>query len=560
MLKTIRQSLRSDGALTLLSGILLGCSYPPFQFGYLATIALVPWLSTAERDGLRYRRWLKLTFLMFVVASAIELYWAGGAFGSPMRHRREFYFLILGGMCIVFNFFAVLVCLSIWFFIRIRVSRPAGFLLMPVFWVAGEYIQTHVDVLIPWSALGNAFTYTPVPAQIAAFGGVALLSFWALLLNVLVLALALTFRKEKTPVPASGRRIFLLILWLVVFATPHYFGWRELHHTDDGSTPLNDFVKMSVVQPNVNAYEKWHTPGAMEVGKLIGMTRTASSEHIPDCVIWPESAIPLFILDPENDSLLQALHRMVDSLGIICITGYDDKRFYGPGEALTMSRKLAQDGRAYRIYNGAMVLTPDEKDVMKYYKIILVPFTESIPYASSLPFVNLDFLRLNLGFDDCAPGTDTTVFPLRVRPGKTIRASALICYESAFPEFTSQFAKKGADIIIVITNDSWWGNTSGPYQHERFAVLRAIENRRWVVQCANGGISAFVDPYGRVAAETEMFREGILTWPVSIGQAEGNTFFTLHGDWLGRGCFVSGCVLAVVAVITGYTGRRKGTN
>jgi apolipoprotein N-acyltransferase len=551
----VREPVPLSRILALVSGILLGVSYPPFHFAYGSLFALVPWLIASERKELSFRKWFTLTFIMFLAAGAIELYWVGGAFGSPLRHRRDFYFLGLGLLSLVSNPIPMLAALAVWRKVGMFLRRGAGLFLLPLFWTAGEKLQTMIDLFIPWTPVGNSFSTTLLPAQIASVGGVTLLSFWAVFLNVLLFLIAASFIGVEHRSP-KRRRIILVITWLAFFIAPHLYGWKAYSTASTGGTT----VRIALIQPNVNAYEKWHGHGDEEVARLMAMSRQACMGDTPDCIIWPESAIPLFIFAPENDSLLRALHAMTDSLGCVIVTGYDDKEYFRPGEPLSISRKLDADGRAYQIHNGAMLLRPGTGKVDTYWKIVLVPFTESIPFSRYLPLINLDALRLNLGFDDCAAGSDTTVFTMQSRNGHRVRFSTLVCYESAFPEFTSRFVGNGAEFLCVVTNDSWWGNTSGPYQHEQFAAMRAIENRCWVVQCANGGISAFVDPMGNTVASTEMFTEGILKSTVTIDEDAEPAFFTSRGDWVGRGCLFGGIVLGVLAAVTVMTEkfRRKG--
>jgi apolipoprotein N-acyltransferase len=130
----------------------------------------------------------------------------------------------------------------------------------------------------------------------------------------------------------------------------------------------------------------------------------------------------------------------------------------------------------------------------------------------------------------------------------------MVCYESIFPEYVSSYVKRGAEFLIFITNDSWWGNTSGARQHNRYAVLRAVENRRWVVRCANGGISSFIDPRGTMYDATPMYTEASIHH--RIGRRTDLTFYAKHGDWLARCCAVVCVLLILTALFRSYTGRR----
>ena len=173
----------------------------------------------------------------------------------------------------------------------------------------------------------------------------------------------------------------------------------------------------------------------------------------------------------------------------------------------------------------------------------LVPFAERIPYAESIPFL-IEPLRWGVGISNWGIGKDSTVFEDTNHHAKFL---AMVCYESIFPEFVSSFVKRGAEFLVFITNDSWWGNTSGARQHCQYAVLRAVENRRWVVRCANGGISCFIDPLGKMYDKTQMYTEASIIR--SIEPRTEQTFYTKHGDWLPRiagmisGLFIAGSFL-----------------
>jgi apolipoprotein N-acyltransferase len=205
-----------------------------------------------------------------------------------------------------------------------------------------------------------------------------------------------------------------------------------------------------------------------------------------------------------------------------------------------------------------MLLLPHSAAVQKYAKHLLVPFAERVPYSEELSFLNA--IQWNFGLGGWAFGTDTTLFTFRPRGDRTHAPASfanLICYESAYPGYVASFVRKGAEFLTVMTNDSWWGNTSGAYQHRQFAVMRAVENRRWVVQCANGGISAVVDPYGRVTAERGMYAEA--SFQAAVTPLDGLTFYTEHGDWLAELCLMLSSFFLVAALgARFYAARRRG--
>jgi len=180
----------------------------------------------------------------------------------------------------------------------------------------------------------------------------------------------------------------------------------------------------------------------------------------------------------------------------------------------------------YDAYNGAALFLPDSESCQTYGKIILVPFGERIPYADHLPFL-IKPLQWGVGISNWARGKDTTVFNLDTRED----FSTVICYESVFPGFVREFARKGADFLVIITNDGWYGKSSGPYQHAAYATFRAVENRRSVVRSANTGISEFIDPYGRYIGQvTKLDQRTNLVATIPIDHQM--TFFTEHGNWI----------------------------
>ena len=160
----------------------------------------------------------------------------------------------------------------------------------------------------------------------------------------------------------------------------------------------------------------------------------------------------------------------------------------------------------------------------------LVPFGEKVPFSQQLPFL-AKFFSWGVGISGWNVGRDTTVFNLMInikRDSTTIeyplKINSLVCYESVYPYFVTNFVRKGADLITIVTNDSWYGKSSGPYQHKEIAVLRAVENRKSVIRCANGGISCIIDPLGRTLKQSKLFTKTVLVGDAPI--QEGQTFFT----------------------------------
>jgi apolipoprotein N-acyltransferase len=181
----------------------------------------------------------------------------------------------------------------------------------------------------------------------------------------------------------------------------------------------------------------------------------------------------------------------------------------------------------------------------------MVPFAERVPYADMFSWI--DFLRWGVGIGGWQIGPDTTVF----RDARTgARFSTVICYESVYPDFTASFVRRGAEFLSIITIDSWWGKMSGAYQHHRFAVFRAIETGRWIVRCALGGISCFIDPRGRVYDDTDLMTRAVLWRQIPLETSL--TTYVRAGDILGPVTLIGGVTTFLWSLLLPILRRWKG--
>jgi apolipoprotein N-acyltransferase len=234
---------------------------------------------------------------------------------------------------------------------------------------------------------------------------------------------------------------------------------------------------------------------------LLELTEKLASRNT-DLIIWPETAAPFHLrYEPDYMSLLT---RTVDRLGVPLLLGFPDA--------------IPEENGALAYYNSAGLMLPGLGIVKKYDKIHLVPFGERIPYDDVFRFLKkVDFGQANFGI-----GKDNTVFRLNDE-----KFSVLICFESIFPELVRSFKVEGANFLVNITNDEWFGRSAAPYQHAYMAVFRAVENRASVARCANTGISMLIDPWGRVTLRSGLFTREALAGKIKLVSAE--TFFTRHG-------------------------------
>ena len=511
---------RTNIALALSTGILFGCSFPPLPLGSLACISLVPLLLLIERLRSLRRQFL-YSYFTFFVASCIALYWVGG-----FTHAKDPFLMLAGGLVLVWEPFFFSVIVLSYLVVRKSFGLNAGLVALPFIWVTFEWLYALSEFAFPWLTLGNTQTYELGKIQFAEWSGVYGISLWLLIINVLFFILVMNVMREKK----MSMKVNLLTTAAiaVVYLLPNLYS-LTIDEKRFSSSEIPS-LKVGIVQPNIDPWEKWEgasTLGGREkqVQQFLEITGRQKESGV-QMSVWPETAI-LFDLPMMRDDR-RTVTRVLDSLGTSLVSGYIDYKYYEAGKAPVSSSVIRGTNVHYDSYNSILYLEPKREHVQSYAKMRLVPFAERIPYAESMPFL-IEPLRWGVGISNWGIGKDSTVFEDSSQHAKFL---AMVCYESIFPEFVSSFVKRGAEFMVFITNDSWWGNTSGARQHCQFAVLRAVENRRWVVRCANGGISCFIDPYGRMYDKTQMYTETSITRMIEPRTEQ--TFYTRHGDWLPR--------------------------
>jgi apolipoprotein N-acyltransferase len=528
--------------LALLSGVLLGISFPPFPTGACAAIAFAPFFILFE-DVVEYGKALRLSYLVFLVFNLIALYWTGG-----FTHAKDWYLMTAGLAVLAFHPMFFWATILPFIFIRKRLGFNAAVLAFPFIWVGYDYFRSLTEYSFPWLTLGNTQTYNLASIQIAEYTGVYGLSFWLLVLNVLLYFLATNVVRKKWGL-ISGKSISFALILVVVYALPHVIGNSILNRGQHAEPAEQKPLRVGIVQPNIDPFEKWTGDTEGEIALQDSMTVEAARKGAK-LVLWSETAVPEGILEPSHEDHLRMLRRLVDTLHIDLMTGMIDYLVYSTNGPYPKSSKTSVNGIRFDAFNSSLLLRWDTPQIQKYDKIHLVPYAERVPYSEFLSFLNA--MQWNFGIGGWGIGKDTAIFTIRDSTGISRSFANMICYESIYPDFVRQFVLRGAQFITVITNDSWWGNTSGAYQHKQYGILRAIENRRWVVQCANGGISCIIDPYGNIMRQTDMYSRTVMTG--DIYPRSDVTFYTKHGDMVPQFCLA---ITGVFLLGGMFTVKRK---
>ncbi|HEX2781838.1 MAG TPA: apolipoprotein N-acyltransferase, partial [Gemmatimonadaceae bacterium] len=403
-----------------------------------------------------------------------------------------------------------------------RATRWPIAILLPVTWVAWEKLtETLPQLGFPWLPLGLAVARAPLLAQSVDVSGVHGASLWIAAINGLLVDAIAARREGATRGRAWGARLGAIAA--ILLAVGGYGAWRE------SSVPLRALAPIAVVQPNVPQEEKWQAENRDRiVGILSSGTRQAIAGRQAKLVVWPEVALPGYLGEhPEWRDTLAALGtagRTPILFGVI------DVQWYPPRDA---------SGRPdYDYYNAALLTDSlgglgDYRPTRKQY---LVPVVERVLFLNPRWFGALKY------FGGYGRGSGATVY--REAWGGF---GVLICYESIFPSQARALRRNGADLLLNITNDAWFGRSTAPWQHEAHMRLRAIETRTAVVRSANTGISSYIDPLGREHGATGLFVPAVRIYRVWTSDAR--TPFIALGDWVGWGTVLASAALALLAAV-----------
>jgi len=391
---------------------------------------------------------------------------------------------------------------------RAGYSRRALFL-APFLWVAVELLRTYL-VGFPWDLLGTTQVANTALSRIATLTGVYGLSFEIALVNA-AFAAAFLVRPPR-------RRLMLA----ATLATAVFLQLTQYIELD--RLPVDSHALL--VQQNVPIRESWQSAeynGLLQSLDAISTIPPGSAKV--NLIVWPESPAPFFLNDDRFVSTISAIARRTNDfvvaggLGVRAVAGGENQ-----------------------VYNSAALVNPQGQIAARYDKVHLVPFGEYIPLQRLLSFAQ----SLTREVGTFARGSDR--WPLDAGAAKL---GVFICYESVFPGEVRQFADHGAQVFVNISNDGWFGNSGAPEQHLNVARMRAIENERWLLRATNTGITASIDPFGRVVAQAPTGTRTTLLAPYSL-RAE-TTFYTRYGDWFP-------CLCAIISLVGLLFRRRLGAH
>jgi apolipoprotein N-acyltransferase len=381
-------------------------------------------------------------------------------------------------------------------------------LLAPFFWVALELFRDRV-IGVPWEPLGNSQVDNIPFARMTTFTGVYGLSFAIMLVNCAFAGGLLLFgnRRKTLVLSAAGAAAALQV---GVFLVPS--AASADHHA----------VLVQANAPILNTAwpEQLYESTMSELAQVSTQIPAPNPPGEPGLIVFPESPAPFVVTEPRFLAWVGKIARETNSYVIIGSLGFSETR--------------DSQGRP-QLLNSALVVDPQGHAIGRYDKIHLVPFGEYVPFKSLLFFAD----KLTREVGDFARGKERKVFDL-----SGSRAGVVICYESIFPDEVREFAANGAQVLVNISDDGWYGETGAPFQHLQMARMRAIENQRWILVSTNNGVTASIDPYGRVIKRAERNVRTTLVAPYSL-QPE-TTFYSRYGDLFAWICVVISLIAVLV--------------
>jgi apolipoprotein N-acyltransferase len=506
--------------LALISGIMLTAAFPKTGCDYFAWFALVPLLLTINHT--------KSVFLTGCLTGFVHqmtlVYWlvtAMHVYGN-LPFFTSIPLLIL--LCMVLSIYTGIFCVLV----KRLCTKPWHLIWAPFFWVSLEYARSLTQFAFPWELIGYS-QYLKLPLiQIADITGVYGISWLIVLFNVAIACFMLyTTRQSWNQVMVSNRLVYVflgsVILFFVVFLS---YGLVKIYDMNQSIQTFQNQMKIAVIQGNINQSVKWDEKYRKQTIQKYIIASLSDDIRDADLIVWPETAVPIYI--QQTTALSQKLRSFIDNQTAAFLIG-----------GLRYDR--SEMGQ-WKFYNSAFLLEPKKENWQTYDKSHLVPYGEYIPFQTVFPFLK----RIVQGVGSFSEGT--AIEPLRWDQWSI---GPQICYEILFPTISRILVQRGADVLVNITNDAWYGHSSAPYQHYSMIVFRAIENKRSLARAANTGISGFVNPYGKIISASEIFTDDSVA--ASLPVLSSLTFYCQYGDIFAIFC----CLVLAISVILNFLNQKR---
>ena len=504
----------------MLSGLLLWLSWPVFNTTVMIFIAFVPLLYAAD--------FVKTKTYFFFLAFISTLIWNIGATWWVINSTE---FAVAAFVC---N--ALLMCIPLlgYFIFKRKYGLLSGSIALIVFWMSFEYLHLNWQLSWPWLTLGNVFAGQSDYILWYSYTGVAGGTLWVLITNLLIKYIFTECVEDRKENKWFSK---MLLIAIVIIVTPVVIS--NIIYSNSKEPETVNKKEVIIVQPNIDPYQKFD-PNAFnqQIDLLISLSENNTDSNTA-LILWPETALSQQIA--QNDLKNSLYYKKVfDFLNrhpkVTLQSGIDCYSIYNKAASPT-ARKIS-GGMYVDAFNSAVALKAGHP-IPFYNKSKLVPGVETLP--TYFKFLASAFEKFGGTSGGYGKDSASKVFTIDQTGFKT---APIICYESIYGEYVSSYAAKGANLLTIMTNDGWWGNTPGYKQHLEYARLRAIETNSYVIRSANTGISAVIDHNGKVLITQPWDKAAVIKTMIPV-RSFSNTFYTLHGDYM----FLCASILAAAFLL-----------
>lgn len=487
---------RTEIVAGVLGGLLLALSFPPFPTRVLSLVALVPLLGyfIAGRSGnnaVDIKRATITGFIFGLTFFLILLFWVANLIPESSARMPWLMVPALILLVLYLSCYTALFALVLSFLAK-RFGAVALFA-APGLWSLIELVRSRGELGFPWGVVSNSIAIYPVAIQGVSFYGPFGLSLMLVLVNVLITLAVFKKSLKWRGLSVAGAAVIIVVhvVW----------GGVAVNRLDDEMAAVEQRNDVAVVQPNLDLGIKWEPAYRDTIFRQIEEMTFEAAGHGARLVIFPETAAPISVSHAYE--YRQWLKSIAERAGVDLLTGYVDH---------------TREGNDWSAFNAAGLFDSQGRHIAQYKKVHLLPFGEKIPWSQYIPALS----KMNFGQANFKSGEFQTQFH-----SNKGTFGVLICFESIFSDFTRRYVHNGADFIVNITNDGWFGSRRGPMQHAELAIFRAVENRVTLLRAANTGISMLVDPAGRVHNRIDLDIEGMILG--SIYTTNHRTIFTEYG-------------------------------
>lgn len=531
----------------LCSGLLLGAAFPPLPTWFGAFIGFIPiLLAVLTPSNEKYHN--RLLYICFFVMHGVSNWWVS----SWQTESDPFLFVSGFALWLGHPFFFML---PFWGmrFLRRRFGDAVGMAALPLLWTAFEWLHSLGDLSYPWLSIGYTQAYNSVWVQMADIAGVWGVTFILLSINVVLTSLLKEIIEKRSihwRLLVSPRTI--LAIGLIIL--PWYYG--QIRMPEIATLEKNArHITAGVIQPNINPWKKWQGSSFDQIAAHQKIQDSLNAIQHLDLAVWSETGVPYLGLTRSNAEGLDFLRPWIYDSRTALLTGFSEAVVYKKEDAPYYAKPITNDPTIMgNFYNAAILMAPLPLDTpLKapiHRKMRLTPFGENIPFGDVFPFLER-WLQWGVGISTWSKGKVQTPLTIPVTDKDSLRLGCIICIESVYPGFVKNYAHDGANLLAVITNDAWYNYTFGPEQHYRISAIRAIENRRAIVRCANSGVSGFISPNGMSYKELQPYVAAGMAAKVPL--LTEKTLYVLWGDYLPMGC----TLLSTILLFIGYLRKKK---